>query len=376
MRNIDANSKKDTLSTTKSITGGAKKRLNKKCQALSKALALNTQRKELNRMYDPIIANEALPVNEESAKPSGIQHGFDTGYAIAYGVDEAIMIRNLQFFITSNANRGNNFREGKYWTYDRLEDFPNHFPYWSVKQVRRIIASLIEQEVIVKEEFNEKWSDRTQWYAFKDENKFIKNTVPPKEKKQAPSDLPKRATESCPNGHLTDVEMGNCYNDTSSIPSQISSKSSLKVPEEPIAAKAAEVDSNPPSKPKREKPDFPPKVREVANQMVNALHEANPHWLIPKNLHPMMVEIEKMIADEKRDPKIIVDVFMWTVSDSFWMDKLCKPNPAKYLRGQFGQLAGKMNAKPFEQKKERKFAPCSNDDKAYAMLQEMTARAI
>lgn len=112
------------------------------------------------------------------------------------------------------------------------------------------------------------------------------------------------------------------------------------------AAKAAEVDSKPSSKTKREKPDFPPKVREIANLMVNELHTANPHWLIPKNLHPMMVEIEKMIVEEKREAKTIIDVFMWAVNDSFWMDKLCKPNPAKYLRSQFGQLAGKMNAKP------------------------------
>lgn len=111
------------------------------------------------------------------------------------------------------------------------------------------------------------------------------------------------------------------------------------------AAKAAEVENGKSSKSKREKPEFPPKVREIANLMVNTLHEANPHWLIPTNLHSMMVEIEKMIVEEKREPKVIIDVFMWTVSDSFWMDKLCKPNPAKYLRSQFGQLAGKMNAK-------------------------------
>lgn len=125
---------------------------------------------------------------------------------------------------------------------------------------------------------------------------------------------------------------------TPPIPTQIPTKEN--------AAKAAEAEKEPSSKPKREKPDFSPKVREVATQMVNALHESNPDWLIPKNLHPMMVEIEKMLVEEKREPKKIIDVFMWAVSDSFWMDKLCKPNPAKYLRSQFGQLAGKMNAKP------------------------------
>lgn len=127
------------------------------------------------------------------------------------------------------------------------------------------------------------------------------------------------------------------------------------------AAKAAEEILKDSSKPKRTRTpsEFSPKVKELAEKMVNALHQANHHWLIPKNLHPMMTQIEDMIAKEKRNPKDILDVFMWAISDHFWMDKLCKPNPAKYLREQFGQLAGKMLAKPAP--KERKFAPSSND---------------
>ncbi len=92
--------------------------------------------------------------------------------------------------------------------------------------------------------------------------------------------------------------------------------------------------------------DFSPTVKELAEKMANALHQANPHWLIPKNLHSFMKEIHEMITGQGRDPKVILDVFMWAVGDNFWMDKLCKPNPAKYLKDQFGQLAGKMNAKP------------------------------
>lgn len=143
----------------------------------------------------------------------------------------------------------------------------------------------------------------------------------------------------------------------------------------PHAAKAAEerIDS---SKSKKSKisPDFSEEVRDLAKRMVTALHEANPDWLIPKNLHHIMTQIHEMITVEKRDPKRIFDVFMWTVGDSFWMDKLCKPNPAKYLRQQFGQLAGKMDAKPAP--KERKFAASSNDKAAIEKMEEMKKRAL
>lgn len=312
-------------------------------------------------MNNPIVPNETLPVNQESASPSGIQHGFDTGYAIAYGVDEAIMIRNLQFFITANANRGHNFREGRYWTYDRLEDFLNHFPYWSVQTVRRVLASLISQEVIIKGEFNSKWSNRTQWYAFKDQDKFLKNTKAPKTPSPLPpADLPKPAnedskenpdllkstTDRCSNQQLTDVGTDNCYIGTSLITSPIASSSSLKVPTEPMAAEAAEMENIKPSKSKREKPDFPPKVREVANLMVNSLIRIKPDYMPPKNLTPLLTEVDFLLRLDKRDPIKLMDVFNWALSDSFWADKMFKPNPAKYLREKFDQLEMKMTAKP------------------------------
>ena len=145
---------------------------------------------ENSQILETVTEFNRLPENQETGEASGISHGFDTGYAMSYGVDEAIMIRNLQFFITANANRGHNFHEGRFWTYDRLEDFPKHFPYWSVKQCRRIIESLISKKVIIVGEFNTRWSNRTCWYAFNNQSKFIKNTKPPK---SVLTDLPKWA---------------------------------------------------------------------------------------------------------------------------------------------------------------------------------------
>ena len=296
-------------------------------------------------MSEPIVSNETLPVNAESASPTGISHGFDTGYAIAYGVEEAIMIKNFQHFITANANRGQNLREGKFWTYDKLEDFPNHFPYWTVKQVRRILASLIEQGVIIKGEFNDRWSNRTAWYAFKDQEKFIRNTKVPKTPLPVPPDLPKRANEKCPNGQMSDAQMGNCNIDTTTIAASIPA-SSLKVPKEPVAAEAAEMEIKSSSKSKREKPDFPPKVREVANQMINSLIRTKPDYVPPKNLSALLTEVDFILRLDGREPVKIMDVFNWALSDSFWADKMFKPNPAKYLREKFDQLEMKMNAKP------------------------------
>lgn len=310
------------------------------------------------------MSNSHLDVKETEIKekittlPSGVSHSFDTGYAIAYGVDEAIMIRNLQFFITCNANRGNNFHEGRFWTYDKLKDFPNHFPYWTSKQIRRIIDSLVDQGVIIKGNFNTQWSDQTCWYAFKDEANFIKHVKTQVSDNKPTTEMPKRATDRCPNENLTDAQMGNSLYVSSPITASLSSSSSLKVPTSPESksAKASEVEVPK----KRISSDFSPKIREVGQKILDLISQVKEDWPVPKNLFPFLTQIDLMIRLDKRDPQKMQDVFAWALSDSFWCDKMIKPNPAKYLREKFDQLEMKMNAKP--PKKERRFAPCSTGE--------------
>ena len=344
-----------------------------------------------NDRYGVIMTDKALLVNAE-VNPSGVSHGFDTNYAIAYGVDEAIMIRNLQFFITANANRGQNFHEGRFWSYDRNQDFPSHFPYWNVDKCRRIVESLVEQGVIIKGNFNKRWSDRTTWYAFKDQEKFITSVRIPKtpapimpvieqqEIKEISPDLANLPNDNWQICQMTIGKSAKCIYDTSTIPSAISSSSSLKVPEDEPAnaesADAAEEISIDPPKPKRVRTpaDFSPKIREVGEQMLNCLVRSKPNYVPPRSLAPFLTHVDYLLRLDKRDPQLIIDVLSWALADHFWADKMYKPNPAEYLRKQFDQLEMKMNAKPAP--KDRKFAPSSNDAAAIAKMEEMSRRAI
>lgn len=144
----------------------------------------------------------------------------------------------------------------------------------------------------------------------------------------------------------------------------------------PDAAKAADEKITDSQKPKRTKipSDFSPTVKQLAEKIVNALHQANPDWLIPKNLFHVMTQIHEMLVNEKRDPSRVFDVFMWAINDHFWAKNLAKPNPAKYLREKFSQLAGAMDAKPAP--KVRKFAASSNDQAAIEKMEEMSKRAL
>ena len=93
---------------------------------------------------------------------------FDADIAKAYGVPEAIMIQNLAFWIKKNEANGRHFHEGRYWTYNSREAFAKIFPFWTTRQIGRILDSLREKGVIVTGNYNTSAYDRTMWYAFGD----------------------------------------------------------------------------------------------------------------------------------------------------------------------------------------------------------------
>ena len=93
---------------------------------------------------------------------------FDTDIAALYGVDESIMIYNLSFWIRKNEANGKHFHDGRFWTYNSIEAFTKLFPFWTARQIRRILKSLEEKGVIVTGNFNTSAYDRTTWYAFGD----------------------------------------------------------------------------------------------------------------------------------------------------------------------------------------------------------------
>ncbi|MDD1608694.1 MAG: hypothetical protein LUQ18_09415 [Methylococcaceae bacterium] len=132
---------------------------------------------------------------------------FDVQTAIDYGVSEAILIQNFIFWIEKNLANGRNHHDGRTWTYNTQQAFSILFPFWTYKQIRRVIDSLIKQGILVTGNYNKSPFDRTLWYAFKDENQWLnipenipltlEDVEPPKRAdviaKIEDSHLPKRA---------------------------------------------------------------------------------------------------------------------------------------------------------------------------------------
>lgn len=104
-----------------------------------------------------------------------MEHHFNTEYAVKYGIEEAIVINNLQFWINKNKANNKHSYDDRTWTYNSYKAFAELFPYWNEHKIKRILDSLINQEVLVKGNYNKSGYDRTCWYAFKDEQSFLHN---------------------------------------------------------------------------------------------------------------------------------------------------------------------------------------------------------
>lgn len=122
--------------------------------------------------------------NNQDIEFSSETHSFDTAIAAKYGVTEAIMIKHFTHWITLNRRMEKNFIDGKTWTYQTLEYIAAHFAYLSWDQVNRLIRKLCSVGVLKKGNFNKHKYDRTVWYAFAEEGRFLGNTQPTK-----PNDL-------------------------------------------------------------------------------------------------------------------------------------------------------------------------------------------
>lgn len=98
-----------------------------------------------------------------------MDYSFDIKIAEKYGVDRAIMLQNLVYWVKYNAANGKNLHEGKFWTYNSVKAFEKIFPFWTYKTIRRILESLLKDGLIVVNNFNESTYDRTSWYSLSEE---------------------------------------------------------------------------------------------------------------------------------------------------------------------------------------------------------------
>lgn len=100
---------------------------------------------------------------------------FDIDIAKEYGILEAILINNLDYWISHNRANEKNYYDGSYWTYNSTRALQEQFPYASERKIKTALKHLKDEGIIKTGNYNKLSYDRTLWYAFTEKgDKLIK----------------------------------------------------------------------------------------------------------------------------------------------------------------------------------------------------------
>lgn len=85
------------------------------------------------------------------------------------GVENAIFLQDIAYWCDYNKSSGADFIDGRYWTFSTMEELSERHPYWTQKQLRRIITNCEESGLLISGNYNQNAYDRTKWYTVSDD---------------------------------------------------------------------------------------------------------------------------------------------------------------------------------------------------------------
>ena len=100
-------------------------------------------------------------------------HIFDVEIAKEYGVNAAILLQNLGYWIMRNKANETNYFDGRYWTFNSRKAYRELFPYMSERQIDTAFKKLIDNGLVITGNYNKLKYDRTLWYALTQKGECI-----------------------------------------------------------------------------------------------------------------------------------------------------------------------------------------------------------
>ena len=90
----------------------------------------------------------------------------NTTLANEIGLNEAIVLQQINYWIEINKKAGKNYYDGKYWTYNSIKSWhEKNFKFLSVETVRRVFTKLEKSGFIITGNYNKDPRDKTKWYT-------------------------------------------------------------------------------------------------------------------------------------------------------------------------------------------------------------------
>lgn len=98
---------------------------------------------------------------------------FDADVAEEVGIEAAIILWNIGYWIEHNAANGQNEHDGRFWTYNSQKAFQELFPFMSAGKVRGALKRLEDGGYILTGNYNRVAYDRTLWYALTEKGETL-----------------------------------------------------------------------------------------------------------------------------------------------------------------------------------------------------------
>lgn len=95
-------------------------------------------------------------------------HQFNTKIAEKYGIEEAILIEHLYFWIHKNECEKEMFKDRRTWCYSSAKAFNKYILYMNPQKIRRVLQKLEENGFIMIGNYNKSCLNKTLWYSFTD----------------------------------------------------------------------------------------------------------------------------------------------------------------------------------------------------------------
>lgn len=88
------------------------------------------------------------------------------------GLNEAIVVQQIHYWLTINEKAKINIYDDKVWTYNTYDVWQKeNFTFWSVRTLKSIFKKLEDKGILIKDNYNKKKYDRTLWITL-DYNKL------------------------------------------------------------------------------------------------------------------------------------------------------------------------------------------------------------
>ncbi len=86
------------------------------------------------------------------------------------GLNEALILQQVNYWIEINKKSGKNYHDGKYWTYNSIRVWQEKdFDYMSVDTVKRTFSKLEKVGYLLVGNYNKDPRDKTKWYTINNE---------------------------------------------------------------------------------------------------------------------------------------------------------------------------------------------------------------